>query len=228
MRTSCLIDCTRVFSYFYFLLSFFIFQADNNVSLVAREEMAALYLLTNLTAPAARLWSLELPNELRRRPLMSTALQMAAATAQHNYVRFTRLLHRSGLSAPYQLAARRTAGQLLAGCLRVMNTAYSSPACRYPLQHLAGLLQLGPTALRQHCLTAGIKVEGTPGSASSSIQFSKSSWSSIPAEGLDLLLADSYCHRSWALSGEEWRSFLLGSERKKARHEDPWDKVSVS
>ena len=198
------------------------------MSLVAREEMAALYLLTNLTAPAARLWSLELPNELRRRPLMSTALQMAAATAQHNYVRFTRLLHRSGLSAPYQLAARRTAGQLLAGCLRVMNTAYSSPACRYPLQHLAGLLQLGPTALRQHCLTAGIKVEGTPGSASSSIQFSKSSWSSIPAEGLDLLLADSYCHRSSALSGEEWRSFLLGSERKKARHEDPWDKVSVS
>ena len=169
------------------------------MDLSAREEMAALYLLTNLRAPAARLWALEQPAHLCAQPLLATALQLAACASANNYVRYTRLLYSSRLPPPYRLAARQTTGHMAASCLRVMSAAYSSPACRYPLDHLAGLLRLEPEVIRRHCETSGMKIlDGA------FVQFSRSAASSVPAE----------CHGSASsranLSREEWRSFLLG------------------
>jgi hypothetical protein len=191
------------FTYF----SLFSPQAGLKIPLAAREEMAALYLLTNLTAPAARLWALAQPAALRSQPRLATALQLAACAAENNYVRFTRLLHDgSRLPPPYQLAASRTSNLLAVGCLRIMNAAYSSPACRYPVAHLAGMLRLNPNSLQQYCEhTCGIKVAdaGTP---SACIQFSRSNVQSIPGGELP---AESFDFGA-EMSGEEWRNFVLG------------------
>ncbi len=169
--------------------------------------MAALYLLTNLTAPAARLWALAQPAALRAQPRLATALQLAACSAENNYVRFTRLLHDgSRLPPPYRLAASRTSNLLAVGCLRIMSAAYSSPACRYPVAHLAGLLRLNPNSLEQFCQhTCGITIleAGTP---SACIQFSRSNVKSIPAGELPAESFDFGAELSW----EEWRNFVLG------------------
>lgn len=216
INTSHQLDCLK---------DLLLLQAKNDVSLSAREEMAALYLLTNLTASAARLWALEQPDGLRKRPLMSAALQLAAAVAQNNYVRFTRLLHGGRLATPYRLAARRTAANLAASYLRVLSVAHSSPACRYPLAQLAGRLRLEPGALRQLCESSGNKIveeemtsdrQVQPGKVS--IQFSRGSGpsSSVPA---DLWLTDSCKDDNTLLSvdtklfADEWRSFVLGSSK---------------
>lgn len=197
INTSHQLDCLK---------DLLILQADAGVGPAAGEEMAALYLLTNLTATEARLWSLDLADGLRSRPLVSAALQLAAAAAEHNYVRFFRLLHKSRLTAPFRLAVRRTAGRLVVHCLRVMNTAYSSPACRYPLEHLAGLLRLQPAILRTSCAAAGVRVAEGSSADCCHIQFSKStSLNLVEEEG-----------RQWwpgqdgeCLTKEEWRSYLL-------------------
>jgi hypothetical protein len=190
----------------YFSLFFFP-QAGLKVPLAAREEMAALYLLTNLTAPAARLWALAQPAALRAQPRLATALQLAACAADNNYLRFTRLLNDgSRLPPPYRLAASRTSNLLAVCCLRIMSAAYSSPACRYPVAHLAGLLRINPSSLEQYCQhTCGITIldVGTP---SACIQFSRSNVKSIPADGLP---AESFDF-GVELSGEEWRNFVLG------------------
>jgi SAC3/GANP family len=183
------------------------------VSLAAREEMAALYLLTNLSAPAARIWSLEQPDELRRQPLMAAALQLAAAAAENNYVRFNRLLYNSRIGHPYRLAVRRTADQLTARCLRVMSAAYSSPACRYPLDNLAGLLRVEGKILRELCAACDIKIVGEDPAGSSLIQFNKSSLSTITEDRL-VHLASGVAF-SAVLCNAEWRKFLLGETEEK-------------
>ncbi len=191
------------------LLFFYLFfpQAGLKVPLAAREEMAALYLFTNLTAPAARLWALAQPAALRAQPRLATALQLAACAAENNYVRFTRLLHDSSrLPPPYRLAAVRASNLLAVGCLRIMSAAYSSPACRYPVAHLAGLLRINPNSLQQYCQhTCGITIldAGTP---SACIQFSRSNVNSIPVGELP---AESFDFGA-ELSVEEWRNFVLG------------------
>jgi hypothetical protein len=180
--------------------------------MAAREEMAALYLLTNLSAPAARIWSLELPDELRRLPLMAAALQLAAAAAENNYVRFNRLLYNSRIGHPYRLAVRRTADQLTARCLRVMSVGYSSPACRYPLANLAGLLRLDAKMLRDQCAACGIKIVGDT-SESSYIQFNKSSLSTIAEDSLKDAASGSLLSADFCKA--EWRQFLLGIAQDK-------------
>jgi hypothetical protein len=89
-----------------------------------------------------------------------------------------------------------------------MSAAYSSPACRYPVAYLAGLLRINPSSLEQFCqLSCGISIleAGTP---SACIQFSRSNVKSIPAGELP---AESFDFAFGAeLSWEEWRNFVLG------------------
>jgi len=172
--------------------------------------MASLYLLTNLTAPEARLWALDQPAALRAHSRLATALQLAVCAAENNYIRYTRLLHDGGrLPPPFRLAAGRASNRLVLNSLRIMSAAYSSPACRYPLVHLADLLRLTPAALQRYCEASGIKMldSGTP-SSSLCIQFSRSDVSGISA---DMLSAQSFDSANGeALSREQWRNFVLG------------------
>jgi hypothetical protein len=172
--------------------------------------MAALYLLTNLSSPAARLWALEQPKSVRDRPLLATAIQLAAVAAEKNYIRFLRLLHSGRLPSPYRPAARRSTGDLAAGCIQVMSVAYSSPACRYPLDHLASLLYMSPEALRLHCDAVGVKILNAGDKESACIQFSKASIFPPHEHGL-VRLEDCYLLAGSELSGDMLRSFILGS-----------------
>merc|ERR1719234_13255 len=99
-----------------------------------REEMGAIYLLSNLDSPSALAWALLQPLS----PLLRRCRSISTAFLQGNYVRFYKLVQR--LPPTLALATSRHCTMMAKRAVKVAAWGYSAKTARFPLRILEELL----------------------------------------------------------------------------------------
>jgi len=105
-----------------------------------RDEMSATYLVLNLGSLEASRWAMNIDRSLRCQPNTSLAYRATLAYEERNYARLYKLVKRMDMVP--RLAFYWVWAKVIRESLEVMNVAYSSKACRFPMTVCSRLLAL--------------------------------------------------------------------------------------
>lgn len=123
-----------------------------------RPEMEAMYLLHNLGSLEALGHCLNLPAQIRNNFLVSTAIEIGTAHHVGNFVR----MFRGYKKLPFLLACclHQHLERTRRHALQVLNTAYSSQNCKFPLCDLACWMQCQEEEVNELCSFYKVTVVG--------------------------------------------------------------------
>jgi len=105
-----------------------------------RDEMSATYLVLNLGSLEASRWAVNIDNSLRNQRNTCLAYRATFAYEERNYARLFKLMKRMDIVP--RLAFYWVWPKVIRESLEVMNVAYSSKACRFPMTICSQLFAL--------------------------------------------------------------------------------------
>ena len=105
-----------------------------------RFDMIGVYLLLNIGSYHSYRWELNLDDEVKNNNVVASALKMNKLYLERNYVGLFKQLRK--LSLIHMLAFHWNLPFIFKEILAVMNVAYSSKVCKFPLSHFAKLFAL--------------------------------------------------------------------------------------
>lgn len=148
INSSHLLECTKML---------LVLQDENEVSSFVREEIAAIYILSNLSSPAPFYWALEQPKTLRTSETISASLSLGRLYRERNFVRYFRIL--ATLPSLLQISARQFSERMVIFAVKNYCTAYHSPNCKYPRKKFAQMCSVDANVITDVCAMSSVECD---------------------------------------------------------------------